>query len=82
MHYYFPTANCDDGDVRLLLGSNERKGYVLVCINNRWGPMCHHYRDNTEATMNNVKTVCSQLGYTGGRYMPLCNEVPKQRCRY
>ena len=41
--------------------------------------MCHHYRDNSEATMNNAKIVCSQLGYTGGKYMPLCNEVSKAK---
>ena len=61
------TANCDDGDVRLLLGSNERNGYVLVCINNRWRPICFHYRDATEATTSNAKTVCHQLGYDGGK---------------
>ena len=61
------TANCDDGDVRLLLGSNETNGYVMVCHKNRWGPMCYHYRDYSEATMNNAKTVCSQLGYIGGK---------------
>ena len=40
---------------------------MLVCINNRWGPLCYHNRDATEVTINNTRTVCSQLGYAGGK---------------
>ena len=54
------TAKCDDGDVRLYQGPDEREGYVLVCINKRWGPIC---MDNREA---NSRTICTQLGYMDG----------------
>ena len=57
------TASCDDGNVRL---SNGRDGYVFVCIKNRWGPVCYPYRDIGAAVIN-AKTVCSQIGYTGGK---------------
>ena len=57
------TANCDDGDVRL---SNGRDGYVFTCIKNRWGPLCYPHGDFSAALINS-KTVCSQLGYTGGK---------------
>ena len=55
--FLFLIANCDDGDVRL---SNERDGYVFTCIKNRWGPLCYF-------GVAAAKTVCSQLGYTGGK---------------
>ena len=58
--FFSLVANCDDGDVRL---SNERDGYVFTCIQNRWGPLCYPYGDLRVA----AKTVCSQLGYTGGK---------------
>ena len=58
------TAKCDDGDVRLYQGPNEREGYVLVCINKRWGPIC-----GDDRRANNVKTLCTQLGYMDGEFV-------------
>ena len=54
-------VNCDDGDVKLHMGSHEREGYVLTCMNKRWGPICRS--DHDEAHM---KTVCTQLGHSKG----------------
>ena len=58
LHKY--TANCDDGDVKLIGGLSAIEGYVVVCYNKRWGHICDTYREAT------VKTVCKQLGFSGG----------------
>jgi hypothetical protein len=56
-----PPANCEDRDVRLLgTTGSEEEGFVLVCINQRWGPICNNYNEA------NTKTLCRQLGYTYG----------------
>ncbi|CAI8015582.1 Neurotrypsin [Geodia barretti] len=56
--------DCIDGDVRLFeyLGryDYEKRQYVLVCINKRWGPICSNNRQG------NSKTLCNQFGYNGG----------------
>ena len=49
--------------MRLYQGPNEREGYVLVCINKRWGSLCG---DDIDA---NTKTICTQLGYMDGEYV-------------
>ena len=65
-HYYIIAAQCEDGDVKLLqmeegVGvAQARMGIVLVCSNKRWGTICN---SNTQA---NLRTVCWQLGYSGG----------------
>ena len=66
---YFPSvhihaAQCDDGDVRLVQGLSERGGRVEVCINRKWGTICHSGWSTVDAA-----TVCRQLGYSDGREM-------------
>ena len=50
-------SNCEDGDVRLMGGSNPLEGRVEVCINRAWGTICDNGFNNEDATV-----ICNQLG--------------------
>ena len=50
-------SNCEDGDVRLVGGSNPLEGRVEVCINRAWGTICDNGFNNEDATV-----ICNQLG--------------------
>ena len=55
----FTTANCYDGDVRLVGGTSPLNGRVEVCYHNQWGGVCSHY----SWSQNQATVVCRQLGY-------------------
>ena len=51
-------ADCDEGDVRLLDGTDDSNGRVEVCQDGMWTPVCSSQYDHNIATV-----VCRQLGY-------------------
>ena len=53
-----PFANCTDGDIRLVGGSNALEGRVEICINNAWGTVCGSAFSQDDATV-----VCRQSGH-------------------
>jgi len=59
-------ANCEDGAVRLVNGSNSLEGRLEVCFNRAWGTVCNNRFDGDDA-----QVVCNQLAvpYTGMKSM-------------
>ena len=49
---------CQNGNIRLVGGINEREGRVVICFNNVWGTVCDDLWSNEDA-----KVVCRQLGH-------------------
>ena len=49
-------ADCNDGDLRLVNGSNPLEGRVEICLNRAWGTICDSGFEQAEADV-----VCTQL---------------------
>ena len=59
------SADCSNGDVRVIGGTNPLEGRVEICQSNEYGTVCDDFWDELEA-----RVVCRQLGYTGnGMYV-------------
>ena len=58
------TAQCSDGDLRLVGGAVPYEGRVEVCYQNSWGTICDNSWSSADATV-----VCRQLNFTSfGNY--------------
>ena len=53
------TAQCSDGDLRLVGGAVPYEGRVEVCYQNSWGTICDNSWSSADA-----KVVCRQLNFT------------------
>lgn len=68
------SANCSDGEVRLVDGSVGYEGRLEVCINRVWGTVCSSSRRwRFHWNLNEAKVVCRQLGHQAlGNLISLC----------
>ena len=59
------TESCTDYSLRLSGGSNQLEGRVEVCMDGKWGTVCHQNWNNDDA-----RVVCRQLNHpnTGKQY--------------
>ncbi len=59
-------SECNDGDVRLVNGSNVLMGRLELCINNAWGTVCSG-AFSAGFSANEAEVVCRQLGHLSGK---------------
>lgn len=52
-------AGCNNGDVRLVNGTNSTSGQVQVCVMQQWTTICMDTWDQPDA-----QVVCRQLGHS------------------
>lgn len=53
-------AQCNDGDLHLFGGDNQREGNLQICFNQVWGSVCHNRGD---FSIDEARVACNQLGY-------------------
>ena len=58
MMQILPLGVCDDGDIRLVGGTNQYEGRVEICWNEVWGTVCDDFWSTFDATV-----ACRQLGF-------------------
>ena len=62
--YFFTTAPCTNGDIRLRGSTNSYEGRVEICNNNAWGTVCDDAWGTPDANV-----ACRQLGFAStGKY--------------
>lgn len=53
------TAQCNDGEIRLVGGPNNASGRVELCLYGLWGTIANDLWNSADASV-----VCTQLGFS------------------
>ena len=76
--YFFTTAPCTNGDIRLRGSTNSYEGRVEICNNNAWGTVCDDLWGTPDANV-----ACRQLGFAStGKYSTSLNLFQNNLCNY
>ena len=58
---------CNNGDLRLMGGTNRYEGRVELCYNETWGTICDGFWSTNDANV-----ACRQLGFADSGMKTLC----------
>ena len=58
MKFFIHSVLCQNGDIRLVGGTNQYEGRVEVCWNETWGTVCDGFWST-----NDGNVACRQLGF-------------------
>ena len=58
-HQFSNLGLCNDTDLRLVGGVNEREGRIEICFNETWGTVCSNGWTSSDANV-----ACRQLGFS------------------
>lgn len=65
--------SCTDYSIRLVNGADELQGRVEVCIEGKWGTVCHHKWTNDDA-----RVVCASLDHPNSGTFPFHVQLSKK----
>lgn len=71
-HSFSNLGVCNDSDLRLVGGVNEREGRIEICFNETWGTVC-----GNGWTTSDANVACRQLGFSkiGNLYEVIISSV-------
>ena len=64
---YYHTAECEDGDLKLVGGASESEGRLEICFSQRWTTI-----DGGGWSYTDTEIACKELGFLTSGYIVKC----------